>query len=96
MGIYIETPGAKFKWLVDNSVDRLDTPVMHDNNHFTICAFVNNGFIAAGVCDSEETLEYWKHSEAGDDRPRFYFKVNKDVVKPFINAVYYPQLYGPS
>ena len=80
MGLYLEPEIDKQEWIEENGkkgfVDFEDIP----NNKVLICVVDNGFFVAMAVAFSEREVKAF--SLPDDHRPKEWYLVNKEVVKP--------------
>jgi len=86
MGLYIEVP-HKADWLINNGTPIVPsdfTPESIRDEDFLVCLIDNGAFLAAGVAFCEQELKYILEEMADDkdSRPKFYFEVSKELLKP--------------
>lgn len=91
MGYYINPEeGTKEEWL-DKYGTKLDGPPKEywDGKNIAVVLVKNPGFTAAAIAYKQEELEYFRDvtPAEGDYRPRIWFMVPVDLLKPFMGGL---------
>jgi hypothetical protein len=88
MGYYINPPNeTKEAWLNTNGVKVSRAEALAHNfadDTLPVCLVNNGAFTAAGIAYSPAELDAF--SEVGDPRPKVWFIVSKQALKPYYKA----------
>jgi hypothetical protein len=91
MGCYIDLADMpKEQWLAQNGVS---IPMPHgwdfSSDTLPVCLVHNHAFTAAGICyDLAELRAFYPSSERNDFRLRAWFRVKRELLKPFLYRQY--------